>query len=557
MIKIEENKPKKCTGLSSLFITFTYNPDIVAAVKSIDGSLYDPKTKTWEVPAGELARVIDTLCLIDDIELQLLKTCKTKYKQFELKGDYKLKPFDYQIDGIQYGLNVDKWLLLDEPGLGKTFQILHIAEELYLQGKIEHCLIICGVNVLKYNWANEVKKHTNLTCRILGEKVNKRGKRSIGSVDERVAQLNSKIDEFFIITNVETLREDRIVKAINNSKVNKIDMIAFDEVHVSKNPQSQQGKNLLKLTKAKYKIGATGTLLLNNPLDAYLPLAWIDVENSCMTNFKNYYCDITDKNIIVGYKHLDSLKYEIEQSSLRRRKELLNLPPKTVIREYVEMGNKQAEFYEHIKQGIIDEVDKVKMSRTNLLARVTRLRQATALPSILTSENIDSAKLVRACDLVEQIISNGDKVVVFSTFKQPIYDLAERLKKYAPLVNTGDTPDATIETNKEKFQSDPKANIFLGTWQKCGTGLTLTAATYMIFIDTPWTAAVKKQAEDRIHRIGTKSNVTIYDLITKDTIDERVAEILDDKEAISDYIIDDEVTEKGLASLQKYIEELR
>ena len=276
-----------------------------------------------------------------------------------------------------------------------------------------------------------------------------------------------------------------------------------------------------------------------------------------MTNFKRYYCDITDKNIIVGYKHLDSLKYEIEKSSLRRRKELLNLPPKTVIREYVEMGNRQAEFYDHIKQGIIDEVDKVKMSRTNLLARVTRLRQATALPSILTSENIDSAKLVRACDLVEQIISNGDKVVVFSTFKQPIYELAERLKKYAPLVNTGDTPDATIETNKEKFQSDPKANIFLGTWQKCGTGLTLTAATYMIFIDTPWTAAVKKQAEDRIHRIGTKSNVTIYDLITKDTIDERVAEILDDKEAISDYIIDDEVTEKGLASLQKYIEELR
>ena len=197
MIKIEENKPKKCTGLSSLFINFTYNPAIVAAVKSIDGSLYDPKTKTWEVPAGELARVIDTLCLIDDIELQLLKTCNTKHKQFELKGNYKLKPFDYQIDGIQYGLNVDKWLLLDEPGLGKTFQILHIAEELYLQGKIEHCLIICGVNVLKYNWANEVKKHTNLTCRILGEKVNKRGKRSIGSVDERVAQLNSKIDEFF------------------------------------------------------------------------------------------------------------------------------------------------------------------------------------------------------------------------------------------------------------------------------------------------------------------------------------------------------------------------
>ena len=98
--------------------------------------------------------------------------------------------------------------------------------------------------------------------------------------------------------------------------------------------------------------------------------------------------------------------------------------------------------------------------------------------------------------------------------------------------------------------------MFIGTWQKCGTGITLTAASYLIFIDTPFTGAETLQCEDRIHRIGSNVPVFIYRLITKDTFDERVDGLINDKEAIADYIVDERITEKGLNSLRKYIEEL-
>jgi len=159
--------------------------------------------------------------------------------------------------------------------------------------------------------------------------------------------------------------------------------------------------------------------------------------------------------------------------------------------------------------------------------------------------------------LVEQIVSSGNKVVVFSTFKETLETLKERLKCYNPLVGTGDISDEEISSNVDKFQTNDKNKIFLGTWQKCGTGLTLTAATYMIFIDTPWTDAAFEQACDRIYRIGTTKPVTIYNLITSDSIDERVLEIVSDKAALADYVIDDTITESGLNSLRKYIEELR
>ena len=96
----------------------------------------------------------------------------------------------------------------------------------------------------------------------------------------------------------------------------------------------------------------------------------------------------------------------------------------------------------------------------------------------------------------------------------------------------------------------------VATWQKMGTGVTLTAADTMIFISLPWTMALTSQAEDRIYRIGTKRPVFIYRLCCKDTIDERVLEIINDKSAISDYMVDDKVTPQALNSLRKYIEEL-
>ena len=557
MIKIQERQTVKCPGVTSLFISFNYNKYVVDEIKLLTDRYYDSNTNEWEVPLTSLSEVIDRCCVYDDITIIPAENKSVEHKKYELLN-YKTKPFDYQEEGIQFGLNMDKWLLLDAPGLGKTLQLTYLASELKNRYNVEHCLIICGINTLKMNWKTEIEKHSDLSCRILGQRTTRRGKLVIDGVSKRLEQLKAPIEEFFVITNIETLREDKIVKEILKGKANKFDMIVVDEIHTCKNNSSSQGANLLKLTKAKFRIGATGTVLMNSPFDTFVPLKWIGAERANFSNFKHYYGKYggTFGSDLIGFQHLEILKNQIEQYSLRRTKDILNLPPKTIINEYVEMSSNQEEFYKNITDGIIDQVDKVHMSTANLLAMVARLRQATVLPSILTTENISSAKLDRAQDLVEQLISNGEKVVVFSTFKQPVYELAKRLQYSNLVIGTGDQKEIEIEMAKKQFQEDPNIKVFIGTWQKCGTGITLTSASYMIFLDVPWTDSNYTQAQDRIYRIGTSKSVTIYHLITRDTIDERVLEIVNDKGAIADYVIDDEITESGIASLRKYIADL-
>lgn len=556
MILIKEQKPKKLPGETTFDIQFSFDQKIIDVIKNIEVYSYDKKSQSWEIPITSLSYILDSLCQIDDIQLEFLKIKDTFYKTYEL-NNHKTSLYPYQVEGVQFGLNKDRFLLLDAPGLGKSIQLIYLAEELKGKRQLQHCLIICGLNTLKFNWVNEIKKHSSLSCKILGQKISKNGKITIGSIEDRLLDLKSNPKEFFIITNIQTLRDDKIIKELSKNS-SFFDMIVLDEAHVCKSPSSQQGKNLLKLTKAKYRIAATGTLLLNSPLDAYVPLKWIDADYSTFTNFKYYYCNYTGKfhNILTGYKHIDILKDQIEHNSLRRTKDLLDLPAKTIINEYVEMDTDQEMFYKNLEKGLVTQVDKVKITTTSLLAMIARLRQATAYPQSLTSENISSAKIVRACDLADQIIQNGSKVVIFSTFKDTLIGLEANLKHYNPLTCTGDCRDEEIAEKINLFQTNPEFKIMLATWQKMGTGITLTAASYAIFIDVPWTNGVYEQAQDRIYRIGSKNPVFIYHLITKDTIDEKVLSIVESKEALSDYVIDDTISDKSLEILKSYILDL-
>lgn len=557
MITIQERQTVKVPGITSLFVSFDFNRAIVDEIKLLDGCVFNAETKEWEMPLTNLAEFLDRVCVHDQINLQLQEYVDKETVKYQLQ-QYPTKPFSYQEEGIQFGLNHDKWLLLDAPGLGKTLQLTYLAQELKERQGLQHCLIICGINTLKTNWKNEIEKHSHLSCRILGQRITKKGNLVVDGIQERLKQLKEPIEEFFVITNVETLRDDKIVQAILKNKYNKFDMIVVDEVHKCKSNQSQQGKNLLKLNKAKYQVGATGTLLLNNPLDAYVPLKWIGAERANYSTFRYYYCNYGGPfgNMLIGFKNVHVLQDQIKKYSLRRTKDILDLPPKNIIHEYVDMSEAQSIFYENVKAGIAQNVDKVKLSTANVLSMVTRLRQATACPSILTSESIPSAKMDRAEDLAEQILASGYKLVIFSTFKQTVYELAERLKQYKLVIATGDQKDFEIEDAKKQFQEDPSTQVFIGTWQKCGTGITLTAASYLIFIDTPFTEAEFTQASDRIYRIGTKESVFIYNLVTRYTVDERVLELVTDKGAIADYVVDEKITPQGLESLRKYIEEI-
>ena len=549
MINIIEKISNKNVGQTSLFVSFDYSPQIVDIVKQAENSVYDPKNKLWELPLNQLSFLIDNLTQYDDISCEFIQ--KQNDSHLDLILNYKVKPFRHQLEGIKFLINNNNSLLLDVPGLGKTLQIIYTAEELKAQKNIEHCLIICGINTLKNNWKKEIQKFSTLDCVIIGEKINSRGNVTYTSIKDRAEQLYNKIDEFFVIVNVESLRDSTVIEAIRNSK-NNFDMICVDEIHKLKGATtSLQGKNLLKLAKVgKYHYGLTGTPIVNSPLDAYIPLKFIGHEHSTFTNFKKFYCNIQfvfGHQQIAGYKNINILKDEIDSCSLRRDKSLLDLPPKIIIPEYLDMEDSQKIFYENLQDGIVQEADRVNIKNTSLLGLITRLRQATSCPSVLSSKEISNVKIDRAIELVEEITSNNEKVVIFSVFKDPLYTL-KNIFGDKSLLCTGDQSDTEISENIEKF-NDTDIKIMLCTSSKMGTGINLQAASYEIHLDTSWTYSEFEQCCDRCHRLGSNKSVIIYDLIVNKTIDERVYELINTKKDISDYIIDNKTETEELKYL--------
>ena len=552
MITITEIAPaKKISGLSSICVTFDFNQFIIDSLKTIPTYYYHKKTNIWEFPICYLSRLLDSLTFLDDIQLSLIDLPESG--EFRLESQYnlepltetekvsfKVKPFEHQLEAIDYGLSHEKWLLLDSMGLGKTLSIIGLAETLKRRGVIDHCFIICGVNSLKQNWKKEISKFSTETVLVLGEHITKSGSTRYRSIEKRAQQLKAPIEEFFVITNLESLRDDRIIDSFKTSS-NTFGLIAFDEAHKAATKNSQQGTNLLKL-EAPFKIAATGTLITNNPLSAYVPLSWTNNDQSILTIFKSQYCNFGGFNNsqIIGFKNLDILQEEIKNCSLRRTLDQVraNMPPKTVNLEYIELDDDQRKFYEAIKEGIKEEADKIELKSANLLALTTRLRQATSCPSLLTTQKISSSKVDRCVELIQELTSQGEKVVVLSVFKETIKELTTKLDQFRFSVNTGDIPDGTVLNNVTRFQEDPNEQVFIGTWGKVGTGWTLNAAAYLICLDTPYTSAMFEQGSDRLYRITTERPVFITVLISSETIDERVQHIIETKKELGEYLVD-------------------
>jgi SNF2 family DNA or RNA helicase len=488
---------------------------------------------------------------LDEIQLRLLDTPESGEfhfnKHFNLeplseieKVSFKMKPFEHQLEAINFGLDKEKWLLLDSMGLGKTNSIIWLAETLKRRGIIDHCFIICGVNSLKQNWKKEIQKFSTESAVVLGEYTTRTGTTRYRSMDKRAQQLKDPIEEFFVITNLESLRDDRIIEAFNKS-ANKFGMIAFDEAHKAATKTSQQGTNLLKL-EAPFKIAATGTLITNNPLSAYVPLSWTGNDNSILTNYKSQYCNFGGfkNNQVIGFKNLDVLQEVIKSCSLRRTLDQVrsDMPPKTVTLELLEPEDDQRKFYEAIKEGVKEEADKVELKTSSLLALTTRLRQASACPSILTTQPVSSCKVDRCVELIQELCSQGEKVVVLSVFKETLNELAAKLGEFRFSINTGDVPDPVVASNVARFQDDPNEQVFIGTWGKVGTGWTLNSSSYLICLDTPYTAAMFDQGTDRIWRVNNTRPAFITVLMCKDTIDERVQQIIETKKELGEYLVD-------------------
>lgn len=558
MIKIHIGEPEKLSNnilvKKSAFVSFDYNPDIVSYIKQMGTRVYNPDNHTWEMPINNIIGLCNKF---ENEEIKVEGTYEDLHKhEFEIDipkdFEFKTKPFRHQIDGVRFGLNKKKFLLCDDQGLGKTKQIIDFVGCLEKTDTINKVLIVCGVNSLKYNWQSEISIHSDEKGWVLGTRFRKTtGKAYEGSTKDKLDDLGNLPDCRYIITNIESLRAG--AKKISKTKYHfpiaeklqelckngTISVIAFDECHKSKDPTSLQSRAMLLLS-ASYMSAMSGTPLMNNPLDLYFPIHWLGYEQHSLYQFKQHYCTFGGwgGSQVVGYKNLEEIRALMEKIMIRRLKsEVLDLPEKIRKIEYVDMTSKQNQIYKEVYNGVMSDLQKIKFSN-NPLSMMIRLRQATGWTGIISDKVQESAKMDRMIELVQEIVASGQKAIIFSNWESMTEIAREKLKSYNPAYITGATKADERMKEVDRFQIDDKCKVIIGTIGAMGTGLTLTAAQNVIFLDSPWNMALKAQAEDRAHRIGTKGTVNIITLVCKNTIDERIEELVEKKGQIADALVD-------------------
>ena len=236
---------------------------------------------------------------------------------------------------------------------------------------------------------------------------------------------------------------------------------------------------------------------------------------------------------VVAYRNLDELNKELNTVMLRRKKEdVLDLPPKIYTTEHIELTRKQRILYKEIRQGIVDNLDNI-LEIPNPLSCTVRLRQLTG--GLFGDDN---PKLDRVKDMLEEITESGHKALIFSQWEQVTTVYKEALKDYNPAYIVGAVDPESRQKEVDRFQNDPTCKVAIGTIGAMGTGLTMTAASYVFFIDKRYWDAENKQAEDRAHRIGTTNTVNVVSLVATNTVDEGIEEMLRDNKALFDRVVE-------------------
>lgn len=577
-------------------LRFRYDPELISLIKEVPGRRWNPDMKFWSIPKDKLGFFYNQILgtrYEKDVKIQSLEELNVNKKVgFTTKADIpnvdisdiKLhvakgsKIFEHQKDTLRFyiyrrqrGIGTG-FMLCDQPGTGKSLSVTNIAlyKRDYLR-QSKHCLIIACVNSAKYNWVDDIEKHTNGKEHpyILGSRLRRNGtvKYNAGGqakVDDLINGYMYGKEEYgplpyFLVVNIEAFRTktgraytftEQVLKWCDEGK---IDLIVLDEIHKNASPQSQQGKQILNIKKKCPRtvewIPMTGTPITKKPTDVFLPLRLVDGHNT-----SSFYMWCQDFCVyggfggheIIAYKNVSRLKNLLEPNMLRRRKEdILDLPRKVRMIEYVENTPTQEKLYREICNDMIEHRESI-VSSLNPLSQFLRLRQVNGSPEVVDSSiQVDdkyltkNAKMKRVMEIVDDIIEQGEKVLIFSNWVEPLRTLYGVIsKKYGTCCYVGTMKPDIREQHKRVFMTNPKYPVMVGTIGAMGTSHTLTAARNIIFLDQPWNPSDQEQCEDRCHRPGQSQSLNIYTLITKGTIDERVNAILSKKEGIANYIVD-------------------
>ena len=411
-----------------------------------------------------------------------------------IKAD--LRP--YQVEGFHFlsylSSNNFGGILADDMGLGKTIQTITWLAYIYEKKlKNKKTLIVCPKSVVD-NWQKEFAKFApHLSVGITPDK-------DIYIIN--YAQLRFRIEE---------LEKEQYLALI------------LDEAQYIKNSKTSTW-GCAALLKSKYRFALSGTPVENSLLDLWAISSFVmpgilGKRNTFSRTFKDS----------------ETLQERIKPFILRRTKEEVakDLPPKIEETLYIELEPKAREMYEaelkYARQMLLEIKTSKELDnqRFVILASILKLRQICCDPRILNTSLIsdDSSKITALCELINPLIAEGHKVILFSQFKT-ILSLVSKELHCKQFLLTGDTKDRGSLV--DEFQNYNAGAVFLISLKAGGSGLNLTSSQYVVLYEPWWNPAVENQAIDRTHRIGQKNTVVAYRLITKDTIEEKI-QILQDK----------------------------
>ncbi len=434
-----------------------------------------------------------------------------------IKG-LKGKPYQFQLIGTEFLINNNgRAIINSDCGTGKSLQALsYIVHE-----KISKTLIICPCSV-KFSWENEVKKWSSLKSFIINNKT-----------DFTIDIFNE--NQVFVIN------YDILKKFFTQLTNFRFECLIIDECQYAKSIKSLRSKLTKQIAKKITKvILLTGTLMLSRPVELFNPLNILDpfVWND-WHYFTKKYCDGHDTYFgydVSGSSNIDELKERISKYYIRHTKEevLKDLPEKVFIDMPMELDNDSRFEYDLALSSFIEYLREVKEKNDIEIRKSLQAEKLVRLGELRRVATNGKIKIIE--ELIQNIIDTEQKCLVFSSYNEPLEKLKEKFGDSAVIL-TGKTPEFLRKGIVDAFQNNPKVKIFLSGFQSGGVGINLTASNNVIFCDLPWNPADMVQAYSRAHRIGNKADsINIYQVIARDTIDSKMKEILDRKQALIDKI---------------------
>ena len=456
----------------------------------------------------------------------------------------RVTPYPYQEEGIAFGLRHRHILIGDEPGLGKTLQSIGIVH----RADAYPALVICPAS-LKINWQREWEKFTDRQALILDNSTLATFPYLLTMGMHSVAVVNyESLRKYFVLDIKRKGRENFRLKDVVFSPAIKIfRSVIIDESHRVKDPTTAQTIFTKGITIGKpYTILLSGTPVVNQPADLVAQLSILERLSHFggASAFTARYAATPEGN------HLTELSERLYSSCLIRREKsavLTQLPDKTRLDLHLDIPDRTAydtaqndlEAYLRDYARCTDPEIRRKM-RMETLVRFMTLRSLAA-----------QGKVTPAIEFVQNFLATGKKLILFCS----LHAIVDRLREAFPTavsVTGRDSPMAK-QAAVDSFQNNPDTRLIICSIKAAGVGLTLTAASDVAFIEFPWTYADCLQCEDRAHRIGQKSAVTIYYLIASHTIDTALYAIIHRKRAIAREIM---AASDDIPTSTAYFEEL-